>query len=178
MGNDWWSYLDRLETMAFFSGYPLIYAITMVFFRSKEKNRLSFLPKIGTLLPYAYALVGILYLGLVLKDLYPDYSIKNIWSYFDHSYLKLWCLLSLLFWIPFFARKPIISLLHSILLFFYFSKDLLVFNSSSSGKDMIRNEIKVYSDSLLLNISSLVFVMIVHFFIMTIRNKKPVTDHT
>ena len=140
-------------------------------FCKQKKGATAFSNKISSLLPYAYALAGTLYLGLILKNLYPDYSIKNISNYFNNSFLKTWGLLSLIFWIPVFSRRPIISLLHSLVLFFYFSKDLFVFNSSSSGKDMIRNEIKIYSDSLLLNVSTLVFVTLLYYLIFTIRRK-------
>ena len=178
MGSDFWSYLERLEIMAFFAGYPLVYAIVQVISGNTKKNRISFLNKINRILPYAYALAGTLYLGLVLKNLYPDYSLKNISAYFDSSYLKIWGLLSLLFLIPLVAKKPVISLLHSLIFFFCLVLDLFQFNSSSSDRDMIRNEIKIYSDSLLLNVATFIVVVIIFYFAKKTRNKKATVDHT
>ena len=165
MGNDWWSYLDRLETMVFFTGYPLIYATVLVINNSFKKKP-AFLGTVVTLLPFAYALAGTLFLGLILRDLYPDYSIKNISVYFDHSYLKMWGLLSLLFWIPLFAKKKAISLFHSLLFFFFFAKDIFF-----TDHNMMKNEIKIYTDSLLLHIITLTSTIFLFFLIKKVRGK-------
>ena len=97
MGDDFFSYLQQLELMAFFSAYPLFYAIVNVIFGNSKKEIFVRLP---SLLPYGYALVGVLYLGLQLKNIYPDYSFENISSSVQQPLLTIWALLSLLFWIP------------------------------------------------------------------------------
>ena len=77
MNDSFFEYLHRLELMAFFSGYPLIYLL--VFFIAGNKRSESRLKgKVFGLLPYSYALVGTLYLGLQLRSLYPVYSLENI----------------------------------------------------------------------------------------------------
>lgn len=174
MGNDWWSYLDKLETIAFFSGYPLVFAAVKFISKNFIKDQNSCLGKAEILLPYAYALVGTLYLGLVLKNLYPCYSQKNIFDYFNHSYLKIWGLLSIIFWIPLVAQKTIISLLHSFVFFFFLVKDIVQFSFSVSTSDLIKNDMKVYSDSLLLNIASISLILILCFLIKKVRNKRVV----
>lgn len=171
MDNNFWQYIDHLQLIAFFSGYPLIYAIVMVVFENKSRKWKIFPAGIHTLLPYAYALSGTLYLGLILKGLYPDYSINSIRIFFDHSLLKIWAVFSLIFWIPLFAKKPVISLLHSLPFFIFFIKDVFILNPTSGEHDMIRNEIKIYSDSLILNLITLVVVLIL-FFIIKIVYKK------
>ncbi|HVT84818.1 MAG TPA: hypothetical protein VHD35_06430 [Chitinophagaceae bacterium] len=171
MDNSFWQYISRLELLAFFSGYPLVYAIIMVFFGNKNKGK-KFPIKISSYLPYAYALSGTLYFGLILRNLYPDYSIKNIGGFFDHSYLKIWAMLSLFFWIPLLAKKPVISLLHSLLFFIYLIKDAFLYNSSLSGRDMIKNETKIYTISILLNIITLTAIVLLYFLIIILRKNK------
>lgn len=172
MDSDFWQYIDRLELMAFFSGYPLVYATTMTFLGNKKNRGKNFAASVSFLLPYAYALCGTLYLGLLMRNLYPDYSIKNIGVYFDHSYLKIWAMFSLLFWIPLFSKKPVFSLFHSLPFFIYLIRDVFLFKFSRPDHDMIKNEIKVYSDSLFLNIVTLAVIVLLYFFITIIRNKK------
>ena len=118
MDDSFFLYLDRLELMAFFSGYALIYLLirslgdTGWIKKMATKNITSFLP-------YAYALVGILYLGLQLKNLYPDYTWAHIAAANPDPYLKIWGLLSILFFIPALNKKIILSLLHSIVFYFW-----------------------------------------------------------
>src|ERR1043165_5803649 len=99
MNESFFGYLQRLEMMAFFSGYPLIYAIAF-FIAGNKPSKTSIKRKIVSLLPFAYALVGTLFLGLQLNKLYPDYSFENIKLTTEEPFLKIWGLLSLLFWIP------------------------------------------------------------------------------
>jgi len=164
--SEWWSYFNRLEVMAFFIGYPLLYAAVLVI----GKNSKYFFLKASHFLPYAYALSGTLFLGLLLRNLYPDYSPKNISTHFSfsYSYLKIWALLSLLFWIPFFSKKLIVSLFHSLVFFFFFVKDIFF----SADPYMRKNEIKIYSDSLLLNAITLTCVLLFSFLIKKFKRKK------
>jgi len=174
MGDNFFSYLQQLELMAFFSGYPLVYAIILSI-AGKKQLRNNFKSSIVRLLPYSYALVGILYLGLQLKNLYPDYSAENIKIALEHPFLKIWGLLSLLFWIPTLAKKTELSLLHSLVFFFLLLKDLIVQSSFNEGNThIIKNDMKVYTDSLMINISSLLVVSITYFLYQWIRqNSKP-----
>ena len=83
--------------MAFFAGYPLVYALLYFIAGDRPEKRSSFMKKMIVLLPFAYALSGTLYIGLVLKDMYPDYSIKNAAGQFQGHYLKIWGILAVLF---------------------------------------------------------------------------------
>ncbi|MGZ8557034.1 MAG: hypothetical protein ACXWWC_01805 [Chitinophagaceae bacterium] len=159
MSDTFFAYLHRLELMAFFSGYPLIYAI--VFFiagnrplKNKLKGRLFFL------LPLSYALVGTLYLGLQLKNLYPDYSFRNIALTMEDPILIIWGLLSLLFWIPVFHRKPFLSLLHSLVFFFFLIKDLFQRTFYQVDKTIVRNDMNIYTNSLLINMAAFAFIVL------------------
>lgn len=170
MGENFFSYLQQLELMAFFSGYPLLYAI-VVSVVGKKQLRNNFKSKIVRLLPYSYALVGILYLGLQLKNLYPDYSTENINMALERPFLKIWGLLSIFFWIPSLTKKTVLSLLHSFVFFFLLLKDLIVQSSFFEGNnDIIKNDMKVYTDSLIINISSLIIVSITYFLYRRIKH--------
>lgn len=170
MGNSLFAYLQRLELMAFFSGYPLVYAV-ILFFSGNQQSKNNFRSRLVSLLPFAYALVGTLYLGLQLKNLYADYSNENIKLIVHQPYLRIWGLLSILFWIPALGKKPIFSLLHSFVFFFYLVWDLFLQSSGSSADDnIVRNDMKIYTDSLILNL--IAFALIVLLSILFIRYKK------
>ena len=158
MDNSFFAYLHRLELMAFFSGYPLIYTVTL-FIAGTEQFKNNFKSKVVPLLPFAYALVGTCYLGLQLKNLYPDYSIKNIALIIQQPYLITWGLLSILFWIPTLAKKAVLSLLHSLVFFFLLAIDLF----SGMNKDTVRNDMRIYTVSLLLNLAAIAFVVLLSF---------------
>ena len=170
MGDNFFSYLQQLELMAFFSGYPLLYAIINVFAGNSNREVLKKLPSI---LPYAYALVGSLFLGLQLKNLYPDYSFENIRLSVQQPILQIWALLSLLFWIPALAKKPVFSLLHSFVFFFFLLRDLLShLFESATDKNILRNDMKVYTDSLLLNLGALIVLATIYLIVWFGLKKK------
>ena len=161
MDNSFFAYLQQLELLAFFSGYPLIYAVTL-FIAGNQQPKTGIRSKLISLLPLAYALVGTLYLGLQLKNLYPDYSFENIKATIQQPWLMTWGLLSIFFWIPVFRKKTIYSLIHSFVFFFFLIKDLVMQVSvSSSDKNIVRNDMKLYTDSLLLNLGALILVTLI-----------------
>jgi hypothetical protein len=163
MNNSFFTYLQQLELMAFFSGYPLVYAVVIVFAGKKpEKN--SFRDRALSTLPFAYALVGTLFLGFELKKLYPDYSLANINSTLHMPWLVLWGLLSILFWIPAIGKKKYLTIIHSLVFFFFLVKDLFTqLSSSSANNDTIKNDKNIYTNSLLLNTGALILLMLVSF---------------
>lgn len=174
MGNDFFLYLERLELMAFFAAYPLVYTLVKVIAGSRSLANSS-LPKLTTLLPLAYALCGTLYLGLQLKNLWPHLSPENISNHFS-SLLKGWGLLALLFWIPFFYRRPLLSLLHSLVVFLFLLKDLYQHSTSSANMEVIRNDMKIFTDSLLLNCACFLLVIMLYYFYQFLSKKSKATD--
>lgn len=171
MNNNFFVYLQQLEMMAFFSGYPLLYAF-IFFILGNKQSKPDFNKKIASLLPLAYALVGTLYLGLQLKNLYPDYSFENIKLSMQQPLLVIWGLLSIFFWIPVLGKKPFFSLIHSLVFFFFLVRDLFLQSSTSSpDKNIIRNDMKIYTDSLLLNIGAFAFIVLL-FFLFTFYKKR------
>jgi len=171
MDNSFFAYLQQLELMAFFSGYPLLYAV-ILFIAGNKQFKNNFKSRIVSLLPFAYALVGTLYLGLVLKDLYPDYSIENIAQIIQQPWLTAWGLLSILFWIPALGKKPVLSLLHSLVIFFFLVRDLFLHSFHlSSGNDVVRNDMKIYTDSLFLNLGSLLLATLISLLITRFKKQ-------
>ena len=172
MDNDLFAYIDRLALMAFFTGYPIIYALVFFIAGKRIKAPGSLGNWLVKLLPYAYALNATLYLGMLIRNMYPDYSISNITEQLHYAFLRIFGLCALLFWIPLFSRKPIYSLLHSLLFFFFLLKDLVLQMTSGEGKDMIKNDMKIYTDSILLNLSTFAFIVSAHILFRWITRKK------
>jgi signal transduction histidine kinase len=172
MNDSFFSYLHRLELIAFFAGYPLIYAIVLVIAGNQlSKNKLK--GKIVSLLPFAYALVGTLYLGFQLKNLYPDYSIEHIKESMYHPYLVLWGISAMFFWIPVMSKKPVISLLHSSVFFFLLLQDIFFQTPvAAMDKHIIRNDMKLYTSSLLLNTGAIIAITLIHFLLLRFKSDK------
>ena len=162
MDNSFLAYLQRLELIGFFSGYPLIYTIAL-FIAGNQRLKNSFISRIAPLLPYAYALVGTLFLGFELKKLYPAYSVEHIQQAIHHPYLVIWGLLSILFWIPVLSKKVFFSLLHSLVFFYLVVGDIFMQLSSSADTDIVKNDMKVYASSLFLNLCTLVFLVLLSY---------------
>lgn len=165
MGNSFFTYIQRLELIGFFAGYPLLYTLILVFAANKQirdifKNRLV------SILPLSYALVGTLYLGLQIKNLYLSQTINNI----NNPFLMGWALLAILFWLPSFRKKEWWSLLHSLAFFFLLVKDIIMQFSSSADEHILKNDMKIYTVSLLLNLGCFIFLLLFSFIICP--NKK------
>jgi len=164
MDNSFLAYLERLEMMAFFSGYPLVYYAMVLFKGNKKENENAF-TRAFSLLPFAYALLGTLFLGLMLKNLYPDYSIEHIRLKMQQPLLIIWGLSSILFWIPILNAKPIFSLIHSLVFFFFLAKDIIFhLIGYTDDEHIVRNDMKIYSVSIILTLFVLVFVSLLSFF--------------
>ena len=163
MHNDFFAYVEHLEMLAFFSGYPLMYYLVRFFFSKKYSKNLR-LAGIVTILPYSYALMGTLYLGLLLRNMYPNYSIENIQHRIQQPYLVIWGLISILFWIPAVARRQILTVLHSLVFFFYIVRDLfLQVAGINHDQNIIKNDMKIYTVSIFLNLLAIVLIAFVYF---------------
>ncbi|MGZ3776170.1 MAG: hypothetical protein ACXVI9_00840 [Mucilaginibacter sp.] len=153
-------YIQKLELIGFFAGYPLIYAIIIVIAGSIKDNK-GIMARTVSLLPFAYAFVGILFLGFLLRKVYPDYSIEHIKGTIQQPYLVMWGLLSILFWIPALSKKKALSLLHGLVFFLLPVIDLYLYLFSTGvDNDIVKNDMKVYTSSLILNLTSLVIVVL------------------
>jgi hypothetical protein len=168
MDNSFFAYLQQLELMVFFSGYALVYTSTL-FIASYTKTGNAFTHRLVLTLPYSYAMLGTLYLAYMLSVLYPDYSIENITLQIQSPWLVAWGFLSICFWIPLLAKKKFLSLLHSLVFFFLLLRHLLSQFIAPAGNSFVKNDMQVYTTSMILNILSLVFLVMLSFLFFSRR---------
>jgi hypothetical protein len=163
MSSDLFAYVQQLEMLAFFSGYPLVYFLVRIFFHNTSfKNGRR--AEMVSILPYSYALIGVLYLGLQLKNLYPDYTIENIQHRIQQPYLNIWGLLSILFWIPAISQKQKLSVLHSFVFFFFIVRDLFFqLAGLSQDRNILKNDMRIYSVSIFLNLVAFTLLALLSF---------------
>lgn len=170
MDDSFFEYLQQLELIAFFAGYPLFYAIISII--AGEKRIMGGQIKIIFLLPLSYSIVGLLFLGLQLRNLYPDYSFDHLKETIQNPYLATWGLLALVFFLPALRQRPIFSLLHSLVFFILVLKPIIEHLFGNGTKSIIKNNMKVYTDSLLLNLGVFVIVLLIAFSIHLLKRKK------
>ncbi|ASU33070.1 hypothetical protein [Mucilaginibacter xinganensis] len=170
MDNSFLASIQKLEAMAFFSGYALVYTV-MLFFWGNEQQKGKFTSRIISLLPVSYAFIGVLFLGFQLKRLYPDYSWEHVRLTIQQPYLIGWGILSIAFLIPALKKQPVISLLHSCTFFYFIAADLFgLLIAKSADNDMVKNDMKVLAASVILNIG--VLALIILLFTLDILYKK------
>lgn len=170
MGNNFFAYLQLLELMAFFSGYSLLYAIILVFAGNKKPEN-NFKNRIVSVLPLSYALVSTLYLGLQLKNLYLSHLSANVRLAIHHPYLMIWGLLAILFWIPLFRKKAGLTLLHNLVFFFILVKDIFMQIGSSVDENILKNDMRLYTVSFLLNLATFILMGLLSFFFLKNKNR-------
>lgn len=161
MDSSFFAYLERLELILFFSGFPLVYAV-IVFIADTRLFKPVFRKGLVTLLPFSYALAGLLYLGLQLKKLYPDYSFGHIRAMVQQPYLLSWAMLSVFFFLPMLRRKIVFCLLHSLVFLFMVLIDLFqLLSNSHAEQSVVANDMRLYGFSVLLHSGCVLAVLIV-----------------
>jgi len=141
------NYLQLLEILAFFSGYPMLYILVKYLHQFKGLQRLT--QHALAVLSYAYGVVGLLFLGLQLKTI----SLNADLSQFQHPYLVIWGILSSVFVFPQFSKKSNFSFLHSLVFFvILISKIIFQDYSQEEKSQVISNYMTIYSISLGLNL--------------------------
>lgn len=176
MDNSFFYYLQQLEVIAFFSGYPLVYFLVMSL-AGQPSKRTGFRKQMVNLLPMAYALTGTLYLGLQIRNLFPDFSYSRLLELLDYPFWRVWALLAVLFWLPVLQKKSIVSLLHSVPFFLLLIKNIFIPDGSVVNTPDPKNEMKVYTDSLLVNAATLFFLLIVYYLIIQQIKKARNSSH-
>ncbi|MEO8173166.1 MAG: hypothetical protein ABI581_08790 [Sediminibacterium sp.] len=171
MNPDFFTYIEQLELVAFFAGYPLIFAIVRFLAVEPRMGSFELIRKLSILLPYAYALTATLYLGMVLNNMYPHYSLLAFREQFSTNYLKLWGVVAIFFWIPALGKKSFLSVLHSLVFFFLLLADMFRhINSIADGR--ISNDMKMYTNSLLLNTATLAITAAAYFILNKMRKRR------
>ena len=151
MDNTLPAYIEQLELMAFFSGYPLLYFLTLFIAGEWRKKQFSYIKLLVKLLPFSYALTATLYMGMVLNEIIGNSEDEGFIALFHNPFLKIWGLLAVLFWFPFLNKRPVNSLLHSLLFFYLLLKDIYLYLVVSTNSSLIKNDMRMYTDSILLN---------------------------
>ncbi|MEO6406257.1 MAG: hypothetical protein ABIY51_02800 [Ferruginibacter sp.] len=168
MGDNFFVYLQQMEMMAFFSGYPLVYFFIQAFIKPTVKNNI--IASIPSLLSFGYALAGTAYLGFKIKNLYPNYAIQYMQDSVQLPFLFTWALLSLLFWKPSISKIKWLSMLHSLVFFYFLLQDLTVqIVHPSQPKEMLNNDMKIYALSILLNIITIIIVTLINYLFQRIK---------
>jgi hypothetical protein len=173
---DFVTFMQRLELLAFFAGYPLLF--TFVYFGSQFRLARTIglkarhpdtmragrrIPSMFALLPAAYGLTaGFFLIRQVFNS--NDPSIPSIIA------LKIWGCLALLFWLPTLQRNVFLSFLHGLVFFGLIVIDIFTGLSTASGRDQISNDMKILTDSLLLNTASLAITVAAVFIKSCIRH--------
>jgi hypothetical protein len=174
--DDLFDYLFFMELMLFFSGYPLIYLL-VTSFASKSKPVSAFRYNISRLLPFAYAGAGLLYLGLKLKNIFPDLDLPHLRAEFSGNWLQFWGLSAILFFIPCFSRRPVFSLLHSLVFFFFIARDIVERLTSTADRNIVKNNMNIYAYSLLVNLAVFVVIVIGFLLVQRLSHKNPKNLH-
>lgn len=166
MGNSLFKYIQRLELIGFFSGYSLLFVLVVVLVGS-QPFRNPFKQRLIAVLPFSYAFIGTLYMGLQIKNFYQS---QHFMQHIYNPYLTVWALLSLLFWIPIFRKKKLLSLFHSLVFFFLLAKDIFMQIVYPVDVSILKNDMKIYTASLLLNLGS--YILLFLFSYVTWQRKK------
>jgi hypothetical protein len=171
MDNSFFIYLERLEILAFFAGYPLLYALVYLAGRQRPRLLPGGCPPLR-LLCMAYGITGLLFLGMLLKNLYPDYSLKHIGQSTLLPGLKLWGLAAILFLLPILNRKPVLSLLHGSVFFFFVAKDVaLKLTGRLPDADVLKNDMKMVTNSLITTGACFAAVLAVYLVLLRVKRK-------
>lgn len=171
MDNDFFLYLEKMEYLAFFSGYALLYACIMVIAQSFGKEKKWGLT-LTRLLPYSYAVTGLLYIGFSFDKLYPDISFTSLKLLLSHSWLTPWAFSTALFLIPALSRKIIFSLIHSLPFFYLLVKSIYSYYTAGTGAAKPVNEMHMYGISLLIQSVVLLACIIIYLLLRKIRPLK------
>jgi hypothetical protein len=144
---DFLNYAYRLEAMAFFSAYPLVFLLFKYLVDTPRIRSTKWPGVLHTAPGVAYALTGTLFLGLLIRD-----------SNLQMSFIRIWGLSSLLFWVPVLNKRPWLAFIHSFLFFFIILKDLIEQVTGNPSPELLQNDMRVFTDSLLLNSAVMVIV--------------------
>ena len=175
MANNFFYYIERLELISFFAGYPLIYALVHLLASLQKPEQTIVEHYWVSLLPYAYALTGSLFIGFVIDNMNGGNSKENIIAQFS-SFIKIWGFLSILFWIPLFTKKPVYSLLHSLVFFSLVIKDFFIPNFTNTIQKAISTDMTVYSISLVLNLGTFLVIFLITWGIKKLKIRNSSSD--
>ncbi|MCX6207739.1 MAG: hypothetical protein NTZ19_15965 [Bacteroidetes bacterium] len=154
MDNSFVAYLQLLEILAFFSGYPIIFLLVKYF--DQFPGLKSITKILFQSLPFSYGLIGLLFLGFEIRNAYPEFDI----AHFQHPYLIFWGILSLLFLVPKLINQSSWSLYHSLVFLLIMIKNVFETYQLDSSHSQIKNYMNIYSISLGFNLAILLLAFL------------------
>ncbi|MGN6195238.1 MAG: hypothetical protein ACTHOB_09885 [Ginsengibacter sp.] len=169
MGNGFFKYVQQLELFGFFSGYSLLFVL-ILFWAGDKHVESNFKKRLLSVLPYSYALIGTLYIGQLTRNFFESDMAGHVLSNIYNPFLTAWALLSILFWMRAFSNKKYLSLLHNLVFFFLLVRDVIMQIFSSGYIDILKNDMKIYTMSLLLNAGSFTVLLLLSWVVS--GNKK------
>src|SRR5277367_460798 len=104
MGADLLTFFQRLELLAFFAGYPVVFTIVYILSNLRPGFRVMRWEKSGALLPASYALVGTLFFLSIVWPVFLGQPFRA--GNLSIIALRAWGLLAIAFWIPRLSRLP------------------------------------------------------------------------
>lgn len=163
--NDFFAYLEKLELIAFFTGFPLIYFLVMAYKKPLLSSKYAFLKQVPCHLSYGYALSVLLYVGMKVYQQVNNQEGFHVSNLFigDNKYYIIWAYAGLIFWLPFLKSKPILALLHSLVFFFLFLFFIYLYINGEAEKAVVTNSTQLYFYSILLHVFTLLFVTTLYF---------------
>jgi hypothetical protein len=166
MGASFLSLIQRFELLSFFAGYPLLYTLISVGGGYASRATGVERQRIPSLVPLAYAITGTLFLLFLIwmANRPVDLAI---------AVLRAWGVLAIIFWIPRVRRRPVFSLLHSLVFFGLIVQDILSGLATASGRDEIRNDMRILPVSLLFHAALFALTILVVFVRRMIRQRPP-----
>lgn len=167
--HDLFDYIEKLELVAFFSAYPMVYYIVIYISSDIKWIRSPRIKKLPVYLPRAYALTATLYCAMKINEYLPvrisTFSFDLTSLYF---YLKGWAFLGLIFWLPGINTKGKWALIHSIPFIVLIAYDFFNYYNHEIKIETVHNEMQLYFVSVLINLITLSIVALY----FSIRNKK------
>lgn len=163
MDENIFAYFELLEVMAFFAGYAIVYALWHVLADIGNNRFNDWARWVLPLLPLSYVLTGLLFLAYLVKGVILVNNQVDGPLHINIPTLHYVGLLSLLFWIPFLRKRAWLSLLHSLYFFSYICIDLVKYMGNNVGVEILRNDMKVLLDSVLISFFSLVCLVLLSY---------------
>ncbi|MHB1279574.1 MAG: hypothetical protein ACYC1Q_14400 [Bacteroidia bacterium] len=163
MDENIFAYFELLEVLAFFAGYAILYAFVHVLADIGNKTFKAWMSSVLPLLPLSYVLTGLLFLGYLIKGVVLVNDQVDGPIQIQIPLLHYVGLLSLLFWIPVFRKRPWLSLLHSLFFFSNICIDLVKYMRNKVGVEILQNDMKVLLDSLLISFFCLLCLVLLSY---------------
>ena len=142
--DDLFFYIAKLELIAFFSAFPMFYFLIKEFNSRQNIEKYEWIGEFSVSIVSVYVVLVLLYIGMILNQVYLQSSLS--YPNFSNSilYLKCWIFLGILFLFTPFKLKPKWTLLHSLPFTIIVFIDFISFFLKETPIEVIRNEMQLY----------------------------------